>query len=167
MERKDTSISLDRQTASKLKILADKSRFSQVELIRQWVEACFQLATEGVEESGRVSMLSWFSLKDQIVVTAIRPVHTNLAFLDSETRRKVEEAFGYRRGEHGELIDTTEREKPIPTIDTTKEPESFVDTSETTRKKSILERSGENTHSIFRDRQKAIDEADQKERRSA
>jgi hypothetical protein len=107
---KDTSIGVDEETAIDARYCSAKTHESQSELARRYFKALRKLLQD-LPESARVSITDFeIDLKTSTIRQQCAPIFT-LTELPYEIQKEVESAFGYKRGEHGELIDTTEKVK--------------------------------------------------------
>lgn len=114
-ERKQSSLGIDKPTLEKLKAISAKARMTETEIIREFIEKLFQLITEGIPESNRLSLGSFVDLKSGSVRTCVAPIFFGIEEIPSELRKEVLTAFGYSTDgrftdlREKKLKDTTEK----------------------------------------------------------
>lgn len=110
-ERKQTSLGIDSSTLEKLRAISAKARLTETEIIRDFVNAVYQIMSEGIQESSRISLGSFPELKTSSVRTMLAPIFFgSISELPSELQKDVLKAFDYERTEHG-MKDTRKYEK--------------------------------------------------------
>jgi hypothetical protein len=109
-ERKQTSLGIDSSTLEKLRKISAKARLTETEIIRDFVNAVYQIMSEGIQESSRISLGSFPELKTSSVRTMLAPILFGLTELPQEIQKDILKAFDYEQTKHG-IKDTRKYEK--------------------------------------------------------
>ena len=95
MNDNQTTVSMDKDTQKMLRSISAKVAQSQSQILEDFVKALYQLLTEGLESTHRVSLTSWeISLKNSTIRINASPIFS-LNELPNELRKEVLTAFGY------------------------------------------------------------------------
>jgi len=115
MNDNQTTVSMDKDTQKMLRTISCKVGLSQSQLLEDFVKALYQLLSEGLEETHRISLTNW---EIDLVKSTIRinasPIFS-LTELPSELRNEVLTAFGYSTdGRFTDLREKDPQQKPSP-----------------------------------------------------
>jgi hypothetical protein len=69
-----STVRLSLDVIDKLRALSAKSHLTQTEILTSFIDACYQIMTEGIEESDRISFASFVDLKTSSVRTMLAPI---------------------------------------------------------------------------------------------
>jgi hypothetical protein len=114
MNENQTTVSMDKDTQKLLRAISAKVCLSQSQLLEDFVKALYQLLSEGLEETHRISLTNWeIDLAKSTIRINATPIFS-LHELPSELRNEVLTAFGYSTD--GRFTDLREKKTDVDPI---------------------------------------------------